>query len=98
MHKDTGMMLIVDDEKPIRTSISRKLRAQGYNCATAADGEAALQKAATQDFDLVLLSIKLPGISMMDIPARLISSHPDIVVVMISETAHPQTAVQALDI
>ena len=93
-----GSILIVGSSRRIRFTLSRRLQAEGYDCVTAADGEKALQKAATQDFDLVLLNIKLPGISMMDIPARLISDHPDIVVVMISETAHPETAVQALDI
>jgi len=98
MDEARGSILIVSGSRRIRFTLSRRLQAEGYDCVTAADGEKALQKAATHDFDLVLLSIKLPGISMMDIPARLISYHPDIVVVMISETAQPQTAVQGLDI
>ena len=96
MHKDTGMMLIVDDEEPIRTSISRKLRAQGYNCATAANGEAALRKASAQDFDLVVLDIKMPGMSGMEVLFRIAIDHPDTCVVMLSAVSDIRTAVEAM--
>jgi len=96
MHKDTGMMLIVDDEEPIRTSISRKLRAQGYHCAVAADGETALRKASAQDFDLVVLDVKMPGISGMEVLSRLASDHPNTFVVMLSAVSDTHTAVEAM--
>ncbi len=96
MHKGAGMMLIVDDEEPIRTSISRKLRAQGYNCATAADGEAALRKASAQDFDLVVLDIKMPGMSGMEVLFRIAIDHPDTCVVMLSAVSDIHTAVEAM--
>ena len=96
MHKDAGMMLIVDDEEPIRTSISRKLRAQGYNCATAADGEAALRKASAQDFDLVVLDIKMPGMSGMEVLFKIAIDHPDTCVVMLSAVSDIHTAVEAM--
>ena len=93
-----GTILIVDDSRRIRFRASRRLQAERYDCITAADAEKALQETATHDFDLVLLDIELPGISGVDILPQIIGDHPDTVVVMMSETAHIQTAVEALDL
>ncbi|MEE9400872.1 MAG: response regulator [Dehalococcoidia bacterium] len=55
-----GTILIVDDEESIRDILCRKLQSQGYNCVAAADSNEALWKAFMQDFDLVLMDIRMP--------------------------------------
>jgi len=84
MEEAKGMILIVDDEEPITNALSRKLQAEGYNCVIAADGKEALKKAFMQDFALVLLDIKMPGMSGMEVLSRMATDYPDTSVVMIT--------------
>jgi response regulator RpfG family c-di-GMP phosphodiesterase len=96
MSESTPRILIVDDEESIREGVSRKLESEGYSCTIAASGRAALDEAARQDFDLVLMDIKMPGLSGMDVLPRLLAVHPDSSVVMITAVNDTQTAVQAM--
>lgn len=96
MAESTARVLIVDDEESIREGVSRKLQAEGYACTTAASGRDALEEAATQDFDLVLMDIKMPGLSGMDVLPKLLADHPDASVIMITAVNDTQTAVQAM--
>lgn len=93
-----GMVLIVDDEESIRRVISHKLQHEGYSCVMAANGEEALEKASTQDFDLVLLDIKMPGMSGIDVLPHLTFDHPDICVVMSTAVNDTQTTVEAMNL
>ncbi len=91
-----GRVLIVDDEESIRTGVSRKLESQGYDCVTACDGAQALETVADTGFDLVLLDVKMPGLSGIDILPEIMTSQPDVCVVMASAMADTQTAVEAM--
>ncbi|WP_207261345.1 response regulator [Desulfovibrio sp. Huiquan2017] len=56
-------ILVVDDEDRFRQSLCRLLRAEGYTVDAAANGLDALNKLATNEFDVVLLDMKMPGMS-----------------------------------
>lgn len=60
-------VLIVDDEPNIVLSLEFLMQQAGFDVATAADGETALQQVRTQAPDLVLLDISLPGISGFEV-------------------------------
>ncbi len=96
MDEVKGTILVVDDEESIRDVVSRRLGAEGYDCVTEADGKEALWKAFTQDFALMLLDIKMPGMSGMEVLSRMIADHPDIGVVMITAVGDSETAVEAM--
>lgn len=96
MTEARGKILIVDDEESIRDILSRKLQSEGFDLQTAADGKEALWKLFMGDFDLVLMDIKMPGLSGMETLPRIITDHPDACVVMITAVADIQTAVQAM--
>jgi len=96
MKEDKLTILIVDDEESIRNILSRKLELDGYDCEVAADGKEALRKASTKSFALVLLDIKLPGLSGMEVLRRLTADYPDTCVVMITATADTTTHIEAL--
>jgi len=92
----TGTILIVDDEDSIRDIICRKLQSEGYNCITASNGEDALWKAFMQDVDLVLMDVKMPGLSGMEVLPKIVTDHPDTCVIMITAVSDIQTAVEAM--
>ena len=96
MEETAGMILIVDDEESIRDILYRKLKADGYHCDVATDGKEALRKAFTKDFDLVLMDIKMPGLSGMEVLSQLITERPHISIIMITAVVDTRTAVDAM--
>jgi putative two-component system response regulator len=96
MEEYKGSILVVDDEEAIRNLLCRKLEADGFYCEAAADGKEALWKAFMKDFDLVLMDIKMPGMSGMEALSKLITDHPETSVVMITAVVDTQTAVEAM--
>ena len=96
MHKPKATILVVDDDHAVRTVVARKMEAEGYDCVTAANGREALEKVAEQSFDLVLLDMKMPGPSGMDVLPKIISNYPDTGVVMVTAVADTQTAVEVM--
>lgn len=64
-------VLIVDDEANIVISLEFLLQQAGYGVDVARSGEAALEKLATFQPDLILLDVMLPGISGFDLCQRI---------------------------
>ena len=56
-------ILLVDDEEDILQLLSRRLQSWGYEVLTARKGEEALQRAAVEQPDLILLDIVMPGMN-----------------------------------
>jgi len=81
-------ILIVDDEKNIRLTLSQALETLGMPVQTAVDGEEALQKLQDSDFILVLLDLKLPGMDGLEVLRRIRESRPKTRVIMITETQY----------
>ncbi len=89
-------VLIVDDEQVVCDLLNNELSEQGYLCTTALDGNDALAKLATQNFDVVLLDIKLPGISGIEVLRKVQLSHPSTAAIMITAVNDVDTAVEAM--
>ncbi len=77
-------ILIVDDERGLRSWTERALTSQNYLCATAPDAETARRELAGGAFDLVLLDVNLPGESGIDLLRHLRVDHPRVAVLMIT--------------
>lgn len=79
VHSD---VLIVDDDAATREGLSELVSSAGFSFDTANDGAEAMKKIDTQDFRVVLLDVRLPGIGGLDVLARCTatSSHPKIIV------------------
>lgn len=67
-------ILLVEDEKALRTVLKDRLSAEGYTVDTAEDGVEALDKAVNQPFDLVILDLMLPRRSGLDVCREIRSS------------------------
>ncbi|MGQ9524105.1 MAG: response regulator, partial [Armatimonadota bacterium] len=90
-----AQVLVVDDELGMREGCRRVLAALGHHAEVAATGEEALELAKKQPFDLILLDMKLPGVSGMDLIGEFLKLDPDVVCIMITGYATIQTAVEA---
>jgi len=89
-------VLIVDDEVQIRRALLLNLRSRGYQVVEAATGEVALQLAASERPDLVLLDLGLPGIGGLDVIAALRGwTHVPIIVLTVRDDERAK--VMALD-
>ena len=67
-------ILVVDDDRGICEFLCDGLIAEGYLCSTATDGRSAMAKIESESFDIVLLDIRLPDISGVEILNRIHSS------------------------
>jgi adenylate cyclase len=94
-----GTLLVVDDNETNRDLLTRQLARHGYVVATAADGAEALERIATQDFDLVLLDVIMPGMDGVEALRRLKSDERtrDVPVIMLSSLDEVESAVRCIE-
>jgi two-component system, OmpR family, alkaline phosphatase synthesis response regulator PhoP len=64
-------VLIVEDEKHLAEALAHNLKFEGYDTSVVGDGEAALERLANDEFELIVLDVMLPGISGFDVCERL---------------------------
>ena len=64
---ESPRILLVEDEPGLQLTLSDRLRREGYEVDTAGDGQTGLDKAATGEFDLVLLDVMLPRKNGFDV-------------------------------
>jgi len=91
-------VLIVDDEPHICEILSRWLIADGYQCTTAFDGNAALRLLDTHEFQLVISDIMMPGISGVDLLHAIVGQYPATAVLMVTAVDDRQTGTLCLEI
>ena len=60
-------ILLVEDEKALRTTLSDRLRSEGYVVETAGDGPEGFEMASNRPFDLIILDVMLPRRSGLDV-------------------------------
>ncbi len=89
-------ILVVDDERPTRLLMEKELPRAGYVVTMAESGEEALEKVRAQDFDVILLDLKMPGIGGMEALRRIRDSGASGEVVIL--TGHPgvDSAIEAM--
>ncbi len=90
-----GKLLIVDDEKNLRSSLQAILRDEGYQTDAVSSGEACLEKLKKNKYDTILLDIWLPGKDGIEILKEIRSRRPRQYVIIISGHGTIETAVQA---
>jgi diguanylate cyclase (GGDEF)-like protein/PAS domain S-box-containing protein len=94
-----GALLVVDDNEMNRDILSRRLRRQGYEVVTAADGRRALALVEEQDFELVLLDIEMPGLSGLEVlrTLRQRRSASQLPIIMVTARQQTQDVVEGLN-
>ncbi|MDV8075562.1 response regulator transcription factor [Rhodococcus sp. IEGM 1370] len=69
-------VLVVDDEPTISEAVAARLRGEGYEVVTAADGPSAVDACARIDPDVVVLDLMLPGFDGLEVCRRIQASRP----------------------
>jgi CheY-like chemotaxis protein len=93
-HKST--ILVVDDEALIRWSLAERLRSEGCTVIEAEDGRRALE-CAEGHVDLALLDYRLPDTDGLTLFQRLKARYPQLLAMLLTAYATPETAQQAED-
>lgn len=90
-----GKILIIDDEKAIRTTLKEILEYEGYKVDEAADGQSGLEKMENEDYEAVLCDIKMPKMDGIEVLTRAAEILDDVPFIMISGNATIDIAVEA---
>ncbi|MCH8123699.1 MAG: sigma-54-dependent Fis family transcriptional regulator [Bacteroidetes bacterium] len=88
-------ILVVDDEASIRRTLREILEYEDFNVDEAEDGEAAVEKMKSSQYDVVLLDVKMPKMDGMEVLQVVSDQQWDIPIVMISGHGTIETAVEA---
>lgn len=91
-----SQILIIDDEKAIRKTLSEILLFEGHKVEEAADGEEGFRKFSEKTFDVVLCDIKMPKMDGIEFLEKARQANPDVPVIMISGHGNIDTAVDAV--
>jgi CheY-like chemotaxis protein len=88
-------ILIVDDDAAITATFENILGGEGYDVATATDGDQAIDRAAREPFDVVLLDLVMPGIDGLDALRRLRKVAPRARIIILSAYIEPDREAEA---
>jgi two-component system nitrogen regulation response regulator NtrX len=89
-------ILIIDDEKAIRKTLSEILSYEGYKIDEAADGEEGIKKFRETTFDVVLCDIKMPKMDGIEFLEKAREINSDVPIIVISGHGNIETAVEAV--
>ncbi|HVY74488.1 MAG TPA: sigma-54 dependent transcriptional regulator [Puia sp.] len=89
-------ILIIDDEKAIRKTLSEILSYEGYKIDESGDGEEGFRKLREKEYDVILCDIKMPRMDGIEFLEKAKETNPDIPIIMISGHGTIETAVEAV--
>jgi len=89
-------ILIVEDEKLLRWSLLEGFRREGYQVHGAENGKEALNKIGGEQYELILMDIKLPVINGIEVLQSLKRTNPQITVIMMTGYGDIETTVEAM--
>jgi DNA-binding NtrC family response regulator len=89
-------ILVVDDEKIIRESISFVLKKEGYSVTEAANGKEAYDRIVSEAFDLVITDLEMPEMKGIELLDQVMRINPQSLVVIITAYGSLETAIAAL--
>ena len=89
-------ILIVDDEEMVRRLLHQKLSQEGYSCEEAGNADQALDKLRSNAVGLVILDIKMPGKSGVELLPEIKANYPDTAVIMATAITDTSTAIQCM--
>ena len=89
-------LLLIDDEEGIRKVLSISLKSDGYDVATAANGQQGIDLFQKEFFPIVLTDIKMPGMDGIEVLRRIKEINPEVEVIVITGHGDMESAIQSL--
>lgn len=89
-------ILVIDDEKAIRKTLTEILQFEGFVVEEAADGAEGIKKIKEKDYDCILCDVKMPKVDGMEVLEQAREAKPDIPFIVISGHGSIETAVDAV--
>ena len=89
-------ILVVDDEPVTRQSLTDILRLEGYNVASVPNGEAAIDYIRMYTVELMILDLRMPGMSGLEVIKVTSQLSPDTEIILLTAHGSMETAVEAL--
>jgi len=96
MTEPIASVLVVDDEKVVRDGCRRVLCGRGYQVDLAGSGQEAMERLGDGPVDIILLDLKMPGMSGEELLDRVRDLYPDIPVIVITGHGTVDTAVECM--
>jgi|UniRef100_A0A7C3ZB05 DNA-binding NtrC family response regulator len=95
---DKFRILIVDDEDDFRETIIKRLRARKLEVEGAASGPQALEMLDNQDYDVVVLDVKMPGMDGIETLRQIKLKKPLVEVIMLTGHASVEAGIQGMQL
>lgn len=89
-------ILVVDDEAVARQSLTDILRLEGYNVTALPNGQAAVEHVRTHPVDLMIVDLRMPGMSGLEAVQVVNQVSPETEVILLTAYGSTDTAIQAL--
>lgn len=89
-------ILVIDDERAIRTTLTEILSFEGYKVEEASDGAEGLKKILANSYDCVICDIKMPKMDGIEVLEKVMSEKPETQMIIISGHGTIETAVEAV--
>ncbi|WP_010630640.1 response regulator [Sporolactobacillus vineae] len=93
----SGKIMIVDDQPGIRLLLGEVLKNEGYTTLAAGNGTQALQMIAGQDVALVLLDLRLPGMSGTEVLKQIREHSPETRIIIMTAYTNSEIAREAME-
>lgn len=77
-------VLFVDDEEELVSAVIERLELRGIEATGCLSGHEALERLATERFDVVVLDVKMPGLGGLDVVRRINEKHPGLRVILLT--------------
>ncbi|MFO1030784.1 MAG: response regulator transcription factor [Planctomycetota bacterium] len=90
-------LLVIEDEPALAAALARGLREESYVVETVGDGEAALWAARTQNFDAMLLDVRIPALNGYEVCRRLRAERSRLPILMLTACDSTEDVVRGLD-
>lgn len=89
-------VLVIDDERAIRSTLTEILSFEGYEVDEASDGVEGLKKILSSNYDCVICDIKMPKMDGIEVLEKVMIEKPDTQIIIISGHGNIETAVEAV--